>query len=105
MLCCIRAFCQRPLTREVIDDLRRCLAADERREFVCSGRGNFLDRTELAQQSSLTLVSHTGYCRQLRSEIAQLAPLTMIGDGIAMRLVANHLDQAKNLRVPIEIDR
>src|SRR6266576_4757098 len=56
----VRAFSQRPLAREVIDDLGRGLAADEGREFFHARLGDLLYRTELAQQARLSLISHSG---------------------------------------------
>src|SRR5258707_3402657 len=93
----IRAFRQRSLAREVFDDLCRGLFADEGREFFHAGFRDFVNRSELTKQASLAFLAHAGNRRQLRSEIAQLAALAMISDGIAVRLVANHLNQAQDL--------
>src|SRR2546425_8701065 len=59
----------------------------------------------MTQQTSLSFLTDSGNRRQLRSKIAQLAPLAMIGHRVTMRLVANHLNQAQNRRMRIEINR
>src|SRR2546429_134103 len=73
------------------------LALDQLR--VLRRVANLVNRSEVAQQSGLALFANAGNCRQLGSEVAQLAPLAMISNRVAMRLVANHLDQAQHLRV------
>ena len=64
-----------------------------------------MNRSEVTQQAHLSFLAHARNRGELRSEVAQLAPLAVISDGVAMRLVANHLNQPQNLRMRIQIDR
>ncbi len=88
----------------MFDDFCRGLFADEGRELFNAGFRDLMNRSELTKQASLAFLSHAGNRRQLRSEVAQFAALAMISDRIAMRFVANHLNQTQDLRVRIEID-
>src|SRR5260370_36814540 len=101
----VRAFGQRSLPFKMIDDLGGGFAANEGCEFFYTCFRDFMDRSEVAQQARLPFLADAGNRRQFRSEIAELATLAMISDGVAMRLVANHLNQSQYLRVRVEINR
>ena len=58
----------------------------------------------MTQQTRLAFLADAGNRGQLGGEVAQFAPLAMIGDCVAVCFVANHLNQAKYLRMRIEID-
>ena len=88
----------------MVDNFSRGLSSNERRQFRNGGLGDSVDRAEVAQQAGLSFLSHSGNRGQLGSEVAQLAALAMISDSVTMRFVANHLNQAKNRRMRIEID-
>src|SRR2546427_801518 len=91
----VGAFGQRTLPREVTDDLTRGFPADKGSEFFNARFGNFVNRSEVTQQSRFSFLAHAGNCGQFGSEVAQLATFAMIGDSVAVRLVADHLNQAK----------
>src|SRR5712691_1343789 len=59
----------------------------------------------MPQETALPLLAHSRNRCQLGSKVAQLATFAMIGHRKAMCFVANHLQQTKNERVRIEIDR
>src|SRR5437870_3599577 len=82
-------FGQRPLFRKMIDDLSRGFLADKWREFFDTCFRNFVNRSEVTQQSCLALLAHAGNRRELGSEVTQLAPLAVIGHSVAMRLITN----------------
>src|SRR6185295_6945239 len=63
-----------------------------------------LNRSNVAQESSLAFVSNPRNRSQLRSKVAQLPPLAMISNCEPMRLIANHLQQTQYQRMRVEID-
>src|SRR5205085_7597927 len=91
--------CERALPCEVRGDLFGGLATDEGREFSDRRLRDARDGAKVAQQTCLAFVADAGDGRQLRSEVAYLAPLAVIGDGGTVRLVADHLNQAQDGRM------
>src|SRR5207247_7365224 len=76
---------------EVLDDELGRAQADERLELAEARLRDALEAAEVAQQDLLALRPDAGDLLALRVAVAHLAPLAVVGDGEAVRLVADSL--------------
>src|SRR5258708_209398 len=80
-------------TREVVDDGRCDLRADDRVQLLSRRAPHASQTAERRQQRPTTTGTDAGHGVELRTEIAHGAGAPMERDGEPMRLVADALDQ------------